>query len=378
MKIIINTSNLYVGGAVQVALSFIYELKKYNNEYHILLSPAILNQIKQETFGNNFTFYLIEYSAASLKTRLQIVSKLNELEKKINPQIVFSVFGPSYWRPKSKHLLGFADGWVYNPKTVAYKKLSFFKKYKMKLHVEYKKYYLLRDVDYFILETNDAKNKFTKVLGIDEKKVFTVGNTHSSIFDNQELLDENNEFYIKLPAKNENIFRFLYIAHNHPSKNIGIINEILKEYDGNNIEFILTLDSNSLKKIFPILPKQVINLGPVPLNSCPSLYAQCDAIFAPTLLETFTAVYPEAMKMKKPILTSNLSFATDICNSAALYFNPLDVNDIIKTIKLIINDKKLQNTLVEEGLKQLEFFETSESRAKKYLDICSFIIKGDK
>lgn len=371
----INTSTLYVGGAVQVALSFIHELKKYHNEYHILLSPAISKQIRQETFGDNFAFYLIEYSTASLKTRLKIVSKLNEIEKKIAPQIVFSVFGPSYWRPKSKHLLGFADGWVYNPKTIAYNKLSFFKKYKMKLHVEYKKYYLLRDVDYFILETRDASKKFIKVLDVDEKRVFTVGNTYSSVYNNKELLNENNQFYIKLPAKNENIFRFLYIAHNHPSKNIGIINEILKEYDGNNIEFILTLDSNSLKKIFPILPKQVINLGPVPLNSCPSLYAQCDAIFAPTLLETFTAVYPEAMKMKKPILTSNLSFATDICNNAALYFNPLDVNDIIKTIKLIINDKKLQNTLVEEGLKQLEFFETSESRTKKYLEICKFIIE---
>lgn len=52
MKIIINTSNLYVGGGVQVALSFISELKimNFKNEYHIFLSQAVDKQINQDTF----------------------------------------------------------------------------------------------------------------------------------------------------------------------------------------------------------------------------------------------------------------------------------------------------------------------------------------
>jgi hypothetical protein len=93
MKLLVNTSNLYVGGGVQVALSFINELKNINkdNEYHIFLSPVINNQLNLNEFGNNFKIYLIEKSPSSLKTRYQIVKKLNTLETEIKPDIVFTI-----------------------------------------------------------------------------------------------------------------------------------------------------------------------------------------------------------------------------------------------------------------------------------------------
>ena len=183
MKLLINTSNLYVGGGVQVALSFINELKNIDkyNEYHIFLSPVVNKQLNSDEFGDNFKFYLIEKSPSSLKNRYQIVKKLNYLENKIKPDIVFSVFGPSYWRPKAKHLMGFADGWVYNPKTIAFNKLSLKQRIKNKLIISVKKYFIKKDADFFVLETNDAKKKFSKYLKINEDNVFVVGNTYSSI-----------------------------------------------------------------------------------------------------------------------------------------------------------------------------------------------------
>ena len=53
MKIIINVSNLYVGGGVQVAISFINELKfiKNINQYHIFLSEPINLQIEKNLFS---------------------------------------------------------------------------------------------------------------------------------------------------------------------------------------------------------------------------------------------------------------------------------------------------------------------------------------
>ena len=63
MKLIINTSNLYVGGGLQVALSFLHELKELSlaHEYHIFTSTAIDLQLNKDTFTENFSFYLIEY-----------------------------------------------------------------------------------------------------------------------------------------------------------------------------------------------------------------------------------------------------------------------------------------------------------------------------
>ena len=377
MKILINTSNLYVGGGLQVALSFINELKELNtnHEYHIFLSLAVDKQIDQKEFTGNFYFYLIEKSPASLKTRKTIVAKLNSLEERIKPDIVFSVFGPSYWKPKAKHLLGFADGWAYNSESVAYNRLPLLKRIKMRLHVKYKSYYLKRDADYYVLETLDAKNKFSKVIDIDKSKTFVVGNTYSSIFDEDECIQSNYEYFINLPKKQDNEFRLIYITHNHPNKNLTSINKILPLLDGYNITFFLTLDDVSYRTLFPVLTKNVINLGPIPQKSCPSVYKQCDALFAPTLLETFSAAYPEAMKMGKPILTSNYSFAKDVCQDAALYFDPLDPKDMIKKIKMLVRDKALLNKLAEKGRKRVKKFESARTRAEKYIAICENLVK---
>lgn len=374
MKILINTSNLYVGGGLQVALSFLHELRRLstNHEYHIFISNAVDLQIDQGVFPSNFQFYLIEKSPSSLKTRKIIVKRLDKLEKQIDPDIVFSVFGPSYWRPKAKHIMGFADGWVYNPDSVAYSKLSFIKRLRMRLQCKYKAFYIKKDADYYVLETKDAKRKLSKVVGLDEKNIFVVGNTYSSVFNEDRYIQKENEFYLKLPAKEKTEFRLMYIAHNHPAKNLTIINDILPLLDGYNIKFVLTIDDVEFNTIFTN-KKNIINLGAIPQKSCPSIYDQCDALFAPTLLETFSASYPESMKMELPILTSNYSFAKDVCGESALYFDPLNPKDIAEKILTLVSDKLLQKELVIKGSARVKTFETARSRAEKYIALCGTI-----
>jgi glycosyltransferase involved in cell wall biosynthesis len=141
---------------------------------------------------------------------------------------------------------------------------------------------------------------------------------------------------------------------------------------------ILTIDKESYKTLFPTNPANIINIGPISQKSCPSIYAQADALFAPTILETFSAAYPEAMKMRIPILTSDYSFTRDVCNDAALYFNPLDEKDIMIKIEELIKNNELKNKLIENGEKQLMKFETSSIKAKKYIQICENIIKKEK
>jgi len=382
MKIIVNTSTLYVGGGLQVALSFINELKSLENshEYYIFLSLAVEKQLDKDSFSDKFHFYRIDRSPSSLKTRKEVVKQLDTLEEEIQPDVVFSVFGPSYWKPKAVHLVGFADGWVYNQSSIAYKKLSLFKRLKMRLHTRYKAYYLKRDTNYYVLETEDAKEKIAEILHLEKETIFVVGNTYSTSFEDENLLDKGNKYYIKLPKQNEKEFRFLYIAHNHPSKNLDIINKVYQYLNNDKIKFIITIDDISYNNLFKN-KDYIINIGPIEQAACPSVYSQADALFAPTLLETFSASYPEAMKMKKPILTSNYSFAKDICKDAALYFDPLDPEDIAKKIKQLIEDKSLQNELIEKGTKRLQEFETAHTRAEKYIEICETILnktQGEK
>jgi len=384
MKLIVNTSNLYVGGGLQVALSFINELKSLENshEYYIFLSLAVEKQLDKDSFSDKFHFYRIDKSPASLKTRKEVIERLDRLENSIKPDIVFSVFGPTYWTPKTKHIMGFAVPWVLQQDSVAYKELSFFKRIKMRLWVAYIAYYAKQNASDYVIETEDGKNRLSNVLDIGKEHIFVVGNSYSSIFNDENLLEEKNENYIKLPTKSEEEFRLLLISHNYPHKNLKIIKQILAFLNEINVKFILTIDEKNYHELFQELDSdKIINLGPVKQKSCPSLYKQCDAMFLPTLLEVFSASYPEAMKMKKPILTSNYSFAKDVCKDAALYFDPLDPEDIAKKIKQLIEDKSLQNELIEKGTKRLQEFETARTRAEKYIEICETILnktQGEK
>lgn len=373
MRLIINTSNLYVGGGVQVAVSFINELKNIglDNAYHVFLSCAINKQVDEESFPDNFHFYLINKSPSSLKTRKKIVRKLDALESEINPDIVFSVFGPTFWRPKSKHIMGFALGWLINPESPAFDELPIISRTIQYIESIYKAYHVRNNADYYITETKHAKDRLSRIHNIGIDKIYVVGNTFNSFFDQEQYKR------IGLPVRKENEFRLITISHNYPHKNLKIIRDVIPHLRGQGLDykFVLTIDKKSYELLFNDFKEYIINLEPISSELCPSAYEQSDALFLPTLLETFTASYPEAMKMNKPILTSNLSFAKDICKDAALYFEPLDSLDIANKIIELSLDKSLQKTMIIKGAECLRKFETAESRARNYVEIFEHISK---
>ena len=75
------------------------------------------------------------------------------------------------------------------------------------------------------------------------------------------------------------------------------------------------------------------------------------------------------MKMEIPILTSHFSFAKSICENSALYFDPLDADDVVLKIMRIINDKELSARLVKNGRERLKAFGNAETRAERYFDV---------
>ena len=155
------------------------------------------------------------------------------------------------------------------------------------------------------------------------------------------------------------------------NKVVGVIKQRLPDW---NVIFVLTIDSDAFDINFTKEAKEsIINIGRIPVNLCPQIYSECDALFLPTLLECFSASYPEAMFMEKPILTSNLSFARSICKDAALYFDPLDVDDIVNKIIILITNESKKNELIKKGQIQLTNFDNASLRASKYLNICKQI-----
>ena len=105
------------------------------------------------------------------------------------------------------------------------------------------------------------------------------------------------------------------------------------------------------------------------MAECPNLYEQADIMFMPTLLECFTATYPEAMRMEVPIVTTDLEFARGLCCDAACYYSAVDPAAAAEAIYKVATDEAYRLRLTTNGKKQLKKFDNYEQRAEKLVEI---------
>ena len=73
----------------------------------------------------------------------------------------------------------------------------------------------------------------------------------------------------------------------------------------------------------------------------------------PSLLEGFGLPPLEAMSYGTPVVSSNASCMPEILGNAALYFDPLDTDDMVAKINMVINDKSLRANLSKKGKQQV-------------------------
>jgi glycosyltransferase involved in cell wall biosynthesis len=362
MKLIINTVNLKIGGAFQRSISFLKELKEIGKDhYHVFYNEDIGKQIDITCFPNNFKFYFFEQTPASLKYRREIIKRFNNIERKVNPDVVFSFVGPCYWKARSPHLVGFGIPHI------VYNDYKYVKKYSLRVKLEmlYKKYWTKKEANYYVVQTEDVRERLAKRINVDATKIHIVSNGIGKQYKDVDVKTSSNRKIKKL----------LMISTFRPSKNFEIINEVIPylENDKFDYEFHITIKDEDYQRAFKGKEKWVKNHGHVFAKDCPALYNDCDAMFLPAHLECFSASYPEAMKMEKPILTSDLSFARTVCGEAAIYFDNLSAKDISEKIKLLFYDEQLELELIKKGKIRLKLFDDSRGQAKKYLKICKEI-----
>lgn len=367
MKILINTSTLKGTGVVQVASSFINECVSItDNDYVIFLSPGVKHNIDIESFPDNFKFY--EFGRESLYSMKGRIDKKNmkQIEKKEKPDVVFSVFGPALWKPKAPHILGYAYPYYVYKDSPLFPLLSLRDRILIKVKELYHMYRLKFEGAYFVCETDDVANRLSKYHNIKRSNIYRVYNTASSVF-----LNYRNISYSRFDDE----FRFFTLCSPYRHKNMEILNKVIpllkqKHFD-KIVKFYVTFPEKDFQRIFDVSVREwIVNVGPLAIKDCPDLVKKCDALFLPTLLECYSASYPEAMCLGKPILTSNLSFAETVCKEAALYFDPLDENSIVDRIETLILNPEIRDMLISKGYNRLAEFGTARDRAIEYLKIC--------
>lgn len=84
------------------------------------------------------------------------------------------------------------------------------------------------------------------------------------------------------------------------------------------------------------------------------LFTQAEAYVFPSLMEGFGLPPLEAMAHGTPVISSNTSCMPEILGDAAVYFDPLDVDDIARHITRVLDDKSLRETMRQRGFEQVK------------------------
>jgi glycosyltransferase involved in cell wall biosynthesis len=364
MKLIIDNSNLFAGGGLQVAVSFLKDLKRMelSDEFYIIQSINCENSIAEINFPDNFFFYNLGKSEESSKTKR--ISRVKNIENSIQPDCIFTLFGPSYHKSNFPKIVGFAIPYILYPDSPFFNQISIKEKIYYKLLTILKTYSFKKFSDVLIFETQNAKDIFTSREKY-AKDSFVVGNTLNELF-----FSKNK--WLELEGLNNSFNKFLFLTANYPHKNMQILPKVIeilkKKFKFKDFKFLITLNKGDLN-FSDSTNENITYLGQVALEKIPSLYSNSDIVFIPTLLEVFSATYLEAMFMKKPIIASDLGFSRDICGDAALFCEPTNAGSYAEAVFELSNNVALRNDLVNKGTENLKRFGTSMYRTKSYLDI---------
>ncbi len=103
-----------------------------------------------------------------------------------------------------------------------------------------------------------------------------------------------------------------------------------------------------------VLPESFRFLGFVPDAELSALYRQAAWFVFPSLYEGFGLPAIEAMAHGCPVLAARAASIPEVCGDAALYFDPHDESDLVRTLQRVLHEPALRAELLARAPQQLK------------------------
>ena len=374
-QILLNATTLNRGGAIQAVVSFIRVIledvaSESEFDWIFAVSPEVREQLLSYAHPlRPEQDICIEKSPSKCrKSRRQL-----QLFAAQRADAVFTFFGPSYIKFPCPHLCGAADGWVTHAGRQAYSILpNKFARLKMLLRSIYKGVWF-RTADAWVVELAAAGQGLVQRWHLPSEGVHIVANNCAQGY--WALRQTDAGPLAATPPK-----RILCFASDYPHKCLQLIPQVaaqlIHRHGITDFTFVTTLPQQAYadSEIVTLarqlnVERHIENIGYVPLQAGPALYQSCQISFLPSVLETFSATYPESMCMGLPIVTSDLDFARSVCESAALYFKPLCASAAAAQIARLIESEPLRRQYIVSGVTQVQKFPTPHEKYAMYSEI---------
>lgn len=208
--------------------------------------------------------------------------------------------------------------------------------------------------------SNNTKNDLVSHLGIDEHKIEVVYIPPEKHFSPQTgyKIEQIREKYA-IPDK-----YILYVGNSKPHKNLSSLllsygllpGKVQKEYRlvlaGIGENFVMRPNPNCI--IIPYASD----------NELPALYSGAEFFVFPSVYEGYGLPPVEAMACGCPVVSSNAASLPEILSNAAMYFDPLDISDMVTKIETAIKYPRLRQEFKYKGLQRAKFFVPADANQK--------------
>jgi glycosyltransferase involved in cell wall biosynthesis len=370
------TTNIVGGGVKNSAIFIKYAIERSSLSWHFALSSEVKSLLDRwGVVVPEFTVFS-ESPARSIKAR----NRLAKLVRSCGADLVYTMAGPSYVSFSVPHVQGISNPHISHPnysdlrsviplsKFIGYLLLTFYQRRKAK------------SADYFIFQTQSSLEGFCNQGGFDRKKAIVIPNAvdHEGFGVGSSLVSKR---------KSEK-FKIFCPAAPYPHKALKFIPEYarkLLDLGVGNFIFVLSIprDHRLYRSIMSDagllgVESKIETVGPYDYSNAAALYESFDAVFVPSLLETFSATYLEAFASKRVLVAANRQFAKDVCRDAAIYVEPHNPTDVAVNISYLINGSLDLHGLVEKGVGILMGCETQKSRADKIMDFLMSVSRKER
>lgn len=152
---------------------------------------------------------------------------------------------------------------------------------------------------------------------------------------------------------------FLYVGSCYPHKNLPILIEALKRYNSQHKPLNLKIVSS--RNVFQKKLSETVReahmeswvqfTGKLTDAALNQAYGQCLALVQPSLSEGFGLTGLEAMAAGAPVIAARSAALPEIYADAALWFNPLKVDELVESL-IAVQNPSLRQSLVHRGRDQ--------------------------
>jgi len=316
VKVHIDCMPLTVGGGVQVAIGMLFGLADQSRVAWTAVVPTALRPNLPDSLAGDQRIRFVH--RRSTADRVCLPPLLRRIEHDAAPDVVFTVFGPPLLKARSPHVVGFALPHLIYERDSEMPKLSLINR-----AADVVRRHSFRCADHLVVETATARERVARRLKIDIARISVISNSRNPLL--QRLPDPE--------GKTRRIFSILIPSAYYWHKNLELVPKVaaaLRQLQPSFdfvFRFTLSKTSREWQAIMADATRlgvgdRLVTLGVIRISDLAAAYRDACVVYLPTLREISSAVYPESFFFRRPLITTDMDFARELCSDAALLVEP--------------------------------------------------------